>query len=102
MEPGRNMFTDQPYIVNSILNYKMEINYSCPRQRWMNGWVRTESVNVYTVVAQSFKEVIGEEKTNKKDLWKEEFMTSGEERSKRRVKISGRSWRGKASICPES
>jgi hypothetical protein len=43
----------------------------------MNGWVRTESVNVYlpSVVAQSFYEVLGEEKTNKKDLWKEEFIT---------------------------
>jgi hypothetical protein len=59
MEAGRNwsnMFTDQPYIANSILNYEMEINYSCPRQTWMNGRVRTESVNVYlpSVVAQSF------------------------------------------------
>jgi hypothetical protein len=51
-----NTFTDQPYIANSILNYEMEIDDLCPRQRWMNGWVRTESVNVYlpSVVAQSF------------------------------------------------
>jgi hypothetical protein len=54
-----------------------------------NGWVRTESVNVYlpSVVAQSFYEVPGDEKTNKKDMWKEEFMKKREERSKRRVEI---------------
>jgi hypothetical protein len=98
------MFTAQPYIANSILNYEMEIDYLCPRQRWMNGWVRTESINVYlaSVVAQSFYEVPGDEKTNKKDMWKEEFMKKREERSKRRVEISERSWRGKASICPKS
>jgi hypothetical protein len=59
MEPGlnqENMFTDQPYIANSILNYEVEIDYLCPRQRWMNGWVCTELTNVYlpSVVAQSF------------------------------------------------
>jgi hypothetical protein len=59
MEPGRNKkntSTDQPYIANSILNSEMEIHHLCPGQRWMNGWVRTESVNVYlpSVVAQSF------------------------------------------------
>jgi hypothetical protein len=26
------MFTAQPYIANSILNYEMEIDYLCPRQ----------------------------------------------------------------------
>jgi hypothetical protein len=70
----------------------------------MNGWVCTESVNVYlpSVVAQSFWKVLGKEKTNKKDMWEEEFMKKWEERSKRRVEISGRSWRRKASICPKS
>jgi len=36
MEPGlnqENMFTDQPYIANSILNYEVEIDSLCPRQR---------------------------------------------------------------------
>ncbi len=35
MEPGRNqssMFTDL-YIANSILNYEMDIDHLCPRQR---------------------------------------------------------------------
>jgi hypothetical protein len=36
----------------------------------MDGLVRTESVKMYlqSVVAQSFWEVLGEEKTNKKDM----------------------------------
>jgi hypothetical protein len=38
-----------------------------------------------SVVAQSFWEVLGEEKTDQKNLWEEEFMTRPEERSKRRV-----------------
>jgi hypothetical protein len=65
----------------------MEVHYLCWGKRWMNGWVCTESVNMYlpSVVAQSCWEVLGEEKTNKKDMWKEEFMKKGEERSKRRV-----------------
>jgi hypothetical protein len=36
MEPGQepiNRLTNQPYIANSILDYDMEIDYLCPRQR---------------------------------------------------------------------
>jgi hypothetical protein len=59
LEAGRNQLntsTDQPYVANSILNCEMEIHHLCPGQGWMNGWVRTESVNMHlpSVVAQSF------------------------------------------------
>ncbi len=45
MEPGlnqKNMFTDQPYIANSILNYEVEIDYLCPRQ--MNEWLSVHGI----------------------------------------------------------
>jgi len=71
------MFTDQPYIANSIINYEVEIDYLCPRQRWMNGWACKESVKRVPAVSCGtiFLGSSREGETNKKNMWEEEFMT---------------------------
>jgi hypothetical protein len=55
------MFTNQPYIANSILNYEMEIDYLCPKTK-MNEWLsvhgigkRAPAVSGATILLGSFK-----------------------------------------------
>jgi hypothetical protein len=61
------MFTNQPYIANSILNYEVEIDSLCPRQRWMNGWVCT--LQCLEVWVENYGQKKGHESNSQFDSW---------------------------------
>ncbi len=60
----------------------------------MNAWLSAHGIGKRVPAVSGGTILLGSsrgQKTNKKDMWKEELMKKGEERSKIRVEISGRS-----------
>jgi hypothetical protein len=55
------MFTNQPYIANSILNYEMEINYLCPKTK-MNEWLNVHGIGKHAPAVSDATILLGSSK----------------------------------------